>query len=380
MPWKVAPVSEIRTALIHYVRTQHHRVVDAARAFGVSRKTAYKWLARYDHQQQPGQPLVDRSRRPTRSPAKTADAIEQLIVQARARFNWGPRKIHAYLRERQHTLPSIRTVAAILKRNGCIDPPPPPAADPQRFERPAPNDLWQIDHKGPVSVQRQKLVPLSILDDHSRYCLAFEPLVDRTMARAWTVLWDVFGDVGLPGAILTDNAFNTMGIDRPVGLSWFDARLIRLGIRPLHGRPYHPQTQGKVERLHGSIQRELLDFNARRDSTQHFIADARAWRETYNHLRPHEALGDRTPATRWRPSDRKRPDELPEPAYAAGALLRTVCQEGVVRFAGCRILVGRGISSQVVRIEEHDAGLNIFYCDHALRSLSTEQLAKDRVL
>lgn len=378
MPWKVAPVSELRIALVHFVRTQHHSVAHAARAFGVSRKTAHKWLSVYDDH--PQQPLLDRSRRPVHSPVKTSDVIEQLVLDVRGRFNWGPRKIHAYLQSRGHTLPSIRTVATILKRNGCIDPPAPPASDLQRFERQSPNDLWQIDHKGPIEVERQKLMPLSILDDHSRYCLAFEPLVDRTMARAWNVLWNVFGDVGLPNAILTDNAFNTMGIDRPVGLSWFDARLIRLGIRPIHGRPYHPQTQGKVERMHGSANRELLYFNARRDSTDHFTADAHAWRHTYNNLRPHEALGDRPPVTRWRPSERIRPDHLPEPIYPADALTRKVCQEGIVRFNGYRILVGRGISSQFVRIEEHAKELKIFYCHHELRCLSTEQLLKDRVL
>src|SRR4051812_30454056 len=95
MPWKVAPVSELRIALVHYVRTQHHSVADAAREFGVSRKTANKWLAVYD--EHPDQQLLDRSRRPGHSPDKTDDATEQLILQTRKRFNWGPRKIRAYL-------------------------------------------------------------------------------------------------------------------------------------------------------------------------------------------------------------------------------------------------------------------------------------------
>jgi transposase InsO family protein len=378
MAWKVAPVSELRIALVHLVRTHHASVKHAAEVFGVSRKTAYKWLA--VHAADPATPLVDRSRRPKRCPAQTPIATEQQVLQVRRQFNWGPRKIRAYLQARGQLLPSIRTVANILKRQGCIDPPPAPAAELQRFERAAPNELWQIDHKGAVEVERRKLLPLSILDDHSRYLLAFEPLIDRTMARAWEVLWNVMGEVGMPASILCDNAFNTMGIDRPVGLSWFDARLIRVGIRPVHGRPYHPQTQGKVERMHGSANDELIYFNARRDCTQHFIADVHAWREVYNHLRPHEALGDCPPLSRWRPSDRKRPGHLPEPSYPQGSLLRKVCAEGIVRFGGCRILVGRGISSQMVAIEDHGQQLKIFYCQHQLRCLSTEQLLKDKVL
>jgi transposase InsO family protein len=167
----------------------------------------------------------------------------------------------------------------------------------QRFERDAPNQLWQVDHKGPVEVERRPVTPLTVIDDHSRYCLAFRPLDDKTMATAFAVLWDVFGDAGLPEAILSDNAFNTTGVAAP-GLSWFDSRLLRLGIRPAHGRPYHPQTQGKCERLNGTGAREFIYFNARRDRRDHFDQDAERWRGVYNVLRPHEALGDRPPARR----------------------------------------------------------------------------------
>ena len=122
------------------------------------------------------------------------------------------------------------------------------------------------------------------------------------MLGAWTILWDAFGDAGLPEQLLSDNAFSTMGTSRPAGISWFDARLIRLGIRPSHGRAYHPQTQGKVERMHGSSVRELINFNARRDSPEHFRQDCNRWRSTYNNIRPHEALDDQTPASRWTPT------------------------------------------------------------------------------
>src|SRR5688500_15548212 len=133
-----------------------------------------------------------------------------------------------------------------------------------------------------------------------------------------------------------------MGTARPAGISAFDARLVLLGIRPSHGRPYHPQTQGKVERLNGSSVRELIDFNARRDCREHFEADCRAWRGVYNTLRPHEALGDLPPVERWRPSPRPRPRELPEVAYGPGAVLRTVSCTGVISFNGRSILCGRG--------------------------------------
>ena len=374
---------ELRLALVHNVRTLGRPVAAAAREFGVSRKTAHKWLAVHDAD--PLACLGDRSRRPASSPARTGDAVERAVLAVRDRRNWGPRKIHAHLRRTggvaAGALPSVRTVANVLRRHGRVAPPP-PRPEPRRFERPAPNDLWQVDHQGGVEVQRRRLFPFTVIDDHSRWLLAYEPLPDKTMARAWEVLWAAFGEAGLPRQVLSDNAFNTMGTDRPVGLSWFDARLLRLGIRPAHGRPYHPQTQGKAERVQGSAARELIYFDARRDGPEHFAADCRRYRDDYNTLRPHEALGDEPPASRWRPSPRRRPDALPEPEthYTAGAELRRVCAEGTVRVDGFRALVGRGIAGQPVRVERRDRELAIFYCSKQIRLLSHDQLERGKVL
>jgi hypothetical protein len=254
------------------------------------------------------------------------------------------------------------------------------AAAPGRFERGAPNELWQVDFKGAIEVDRQKLMPLCVLDDHSRYCLAYAPCVDVTMQTAWRVLWDLFADAGLPEQLLCDNAFGKMGTPRPAGISWFDARLVRLGVRPSHGRPYHPQTQGKVERLNGTSVRELVGFNARRGCRAHFEQDCLAWRAAYNALRPHEALGDRPPAELWRPSPRRRPPRLPELAYDPGATLRVVSPEGQVSFRGLRILCGRGIAGERVRVEERDTELAVFYGWKPIRLLGTDQLVKGAVL
>jgi transposase InsO family protein len=389
MPWKVEPpVSELRLALVHSVRTLGRPVAATAREFGVSRKTAYKWLAAHDAD--PVAPaLADRSRRPARSPGRTADAVEAQVLAVRDRRNWGPRKIHAYLRASglvpPDDLPTARTVARVLRRHGRVGTPA-PTPELQRFERTAPNDLWQLDHQGRVEVERRKLHPLTVIDDHSRYLLAYEPLPDKTMARVWDVLWGVFERAGMPRQVLCDNAFGTMGPERPVGLSWFDARLVRCGVAPAHGRPYHPQTQGKVERLHGTAARELLFFDARRDRAEHFAADCARWRADYNALRPHEALGDAVPLSRWRPAtaERPRPPRLPEPEsyYPPGAELRRACAEGLVRVDGARVLVGRGVAGQTLRLErrEQDDEVAVYYCWKRVRCLSREQLTKDNVL
>lgn len=377
MPWGVRPVSELRSALVHAVRSAGLPAAEAARRFGVSRKTAFKWLARHDAD--PAAPLRDRPRRPARSPARTPDDVERLVLEARDRLGWGPRKLRAVLLREGAPAPPARTIAAILRRRGRTAAPPAatPGRPPQRFERATPNELWQLDFKGPLEVARRRVAPLVVLDDHSRYLLCLRPCPDMTFATVQAALWDLFGEVGLPDQLLCDNAFAAR--NSGVGLSAFDAWLIRLGIRPAHGRPYHPQTQGKVERLNGTLERELWP-TARRDTPEHFAADCEAFRPVYNALRPHEALGDEPPVTRWRPSPRRRPTAVPEVEYPAGATVRTVGPTGTISYRRCRVMVGRGLAGERVRVTEHAGAVEVDYAGHRIRALSSAQLGSDKVL
>jgi len=407
MPWKAISMSEQRLALIHRIVTLKQSVGEAALAFGVSRKTVHKWLARFRRQES----LADRSRRPGRSPGKTSDPLEAEVLNIRQRFNWGPRKIHRILCDQHQgaddtpmpdaaasnsslarqkasgsssaasgdsvasaspkvTTPCLRTVARILSRNGCVGSiPPEVCAPPQFFERKAPNQLWQLDHKGPIEVARQRVWPLSVLDDYSRYCLCFRRTCDTSHQTTWQLLWELFGRYGLPESILCDNAFSAS-----VGLSWFDARLVRLTIDPIHGRSYHPQTQGKVERFNGTADRELLDFGARRDRFENFDEDAERFRTIYNTIRPHEALGDLPPITRWKASTRARPAQIPEVIYPSGSVLRKVSQVGDIHYRDARILVGRALSRQYVRIEEREHDVQVYYSWKLVRVIPHDKL------
>jgi transposase InsO family protein len=380
MPWKVSNMSEVRFALCHSIRTLGVPIAKAAHEYGVSRKTIYKWLERFDAQPPVAQ-MCDQSRSAHRVHGRSAAEVEQAVLKVRDEYGWGPRKIHAVLRRESFTpLPCLRTVANILSRSGRVTPAvAKPNEATQRFERPQPNDLWQVDHKGPVEVERQKWMPLTVIDDHSRYALRFMPLADRTMATAFPVLWDLFGEVGLPVSILTDNAFGTLN-GRVGGLSWFDAQLVRLGINPIHGRPYHPQTQGKVEALHGSVVRELIRRNARRDNIQHFIEDCQTWRSIYNTKRPHEALDDEVPLSRWKPSDRKRPSSLPEVQYDAGLTLRKVFDPGLITWKHSRVRIGHGLIGQWVSVEEEDEETVFRYAFKQVRRLRHDQFRKDQVV
>lgn len=153
---------------------------------------------------------------------------------------------------------------------------------------------------------------------------------------------------------------------------------------PPRGKAKPPgQTQGKVERLHGSSVRELVEFDARRGSEADFAADCARWRGAYNHLRPHEALGDEVPASRWRPSPRRRPDALPdaESYYPAGSVLRAVGDGGTISYRGLGVLCGKGIVGQRVRVEDRGrGGLAVFYAWKQFRDLSPDALARGRTV
>ena len=370
-------MSELRLAFVHSVCSLQMPVAQACRKFSISRKTGYKWLARYH--QEPDRTLADRSRRPCHSPRHTLPAVEQPVLEVRDRYGWGARKVRAYLAIRAVGVPSVRTVTRILERHGRIGPDPPPERSAvQRFERSTPNELWQLDFKGPLEVARRKVHPFGVLDDHSRYCLALRACLDLTMATAWAILWETFGQVGLPEAILCDNAFNVRGPQAP-GVSWFDSMLLRLDIRPIHGRPYHPQTQGKIESFNGSLQRELWP-RVRRDAVAQFDQDLDRYRVVYNTLRPHEALADQVPLSRWMPSPRKRPAAMPEVAYPAGSVVHKVSTVGDVRWQGYRILAGRGLTGQYVRIEERTDEVAVFYARRQIRGLAKRELRGDTML
>ena len=184
MPWKgVITVSEQRIAFVHRVLDQATPVAQACGEFRISRKTAYKWLNRF--KQDPSQPMEDRSRQPKTSPRQTPQPVVKRILRIRDRYYWGAAKIHTILRNKHLPIPSVRTVNAILQRNGRVGRTQWPEPDIQRFERSQANEPWQLDFKGPVEVQRQRVYPLTILDDHSRYLLRLAPCTDMRFTTTW---------------------------------------------------------------------------------------------------------------------------------------------------------------------------------------------------
>jgi transposase InsO family protein len=318
--------------------------------WGISRPTGYKRVARAQGEGLAG--LAERSRRPGSSPARTPAALEQAVVAVRTGHpTWGGWKIHHYLRDQQHLprVPSPSTCTAILHRHGLIAPDPSRPRAWTRFEAAAPNALWRLDFKGHVAMGERRLHPLTVVDDHSRYLLGLRACPDEQDGTVRGVLTELFGRYGLPACILTDNGppWGSPYPEHPwtaLGI-W----LVRLGIRVSHGRPLHPQTQGKVERLHGTLAADLLATRAFAD-----LPEAQAafdgFRAVYNGQRPHAALGGAVPATRYRPSARPLPDPLPPLVYAPDDHVRAVGRNGQGSFRGRPYFVGAMLRGEQIAL------------------------------
>jgi transposase InsO family protein len=316
--------------------------------FKISAKTGYKWLKRYRADGADG--LVDQSRRPKGHPRRTAAAVEAKIVALRQERGWGCRKLVERLEALGHAnVPARSTVTAVLHRHELISAAESAKRKPLiRFERALPNQLWQMDFKGHFATRRgARCHPLTILDDHSRYSLGIEACSDERAETVQARLTLVFARYGLPEEMLTDNGTPWGNPQDP--FTAFEVWLLRLGVRLIHGRPYHPQTQGKEERFHRTLKAEVLSRFDLLDlpDCQHRFDQ---WREVYNHERPHEALAGKTPGSRYAASRVALPKALPPIEYDPTDDVRTVRPSGIICLRGRTFLIGRAFASQPVAL------------------------------
>jgi transposase InsO family protein len=348
MPWQECSVATERAAFVRAVQQEEGSIAELCRQFGISRPTGYRWL----HRAHSGQLLTNHSRRPHASPRQTSAVVEQRVLALREQHPaWGGRKLHHRLvAEGLEDVPAPSTITAILRRHGVLAANPPPR-DFLRFEHPEPNAVWQMDFMGhrPLHGGAGRVHPWSLLDDHSRFALDLVACPNQQQPTVQTALTAVFRQYGLPAAILCDHGspWGTAGMG---GLSRLAAWLLRLGIAPWHGRPYHPQTQGKVERFHGTIAREVFAHRSLTtlvEAQRHFDA----FRQNYNHERPHEALHHATPASRYQPSPRPFPEHLPPVVYDPGTLVRTVTEHGSISWGGHRHFISRGLVGEPVALQ-----------------------------
>lgn len=375
MPWKEVTTLSSRKEFIHMARQAEANISQLCRQYGISRKTGYKWLKRYREAGESG--LADRSRRPHHSPGRSSAETETKVVKVRkAHPAWGGRKIKAYLERKEGSrMPSASTITAILSRNEQIDPQESSKHRPfLRFEMEQPNQLWQMDFKGYFALEEGGYChPLTVLDDHSRFLLGLRACPNERYPTVQAQLKEIFRSYGLPERMLMDNG-SPWGDDADSPYTILTAWLIRLGVQISHGRPYHPQTQGKDERLHRTLNDELLKLHTMLNlpfCQLHFDH----WRDLYNCERPHEALQMQVPISRYLPSLRPFPEVLPPILYEPGDIIRKVDRYGRISYHNRTFRVGKAFRYNPVALRptECDGKWDVFFCTQKVAQLSLRE-------
>ena len=359
MPWRESCCVDERLGFIADWLEGEWTVVELCERYGVSRKTAYKWIERYRQEGPAG--LAGRSSAPLRHGRATPDELAAAILAQKVeRPSWGPRKIVAYLGRRypERPWPAASTAGAILQRAGLVRP------RRRRHRAPAtpggltlaegPNHVWAADHKGWVRLRDgTRCEPLTVSDSFSRYLIGLSAETSTCGQAARPVFERAFAEYGLPQVIRTDNGppFAAAGVTGLTGLGVWWAKL---GIRHERIKPGRPQQNGRHERFHLTL-KEAMEPPARNLADQ-AVRFAR-FRHDYNQERPHEALGQAPPARLYAPSPRRPPRRLPAPDYPQDCDVRRVRSNGEIKWGGALIYVSSALTGELVAIQETDDGL-----------------------
>ena len=373
MAWKEMSLENQRREFVMLAQQAGCNRAALCARFGISRKTGYKWIKR--HAQSVA--LSDRSRRPRSAPKQTDPIVEQGVLELRALHPaWGGRKLRRRLLDLGRPSPAASTITEILRRHFLLAGPTAPQGPWQRFERRAPNDLWQMDFKGHVPCRDGRCHPLTTLDDFSRYALILKACGNEQRGTVQMALIEAFRRYGLPWEMLMDNG-------SPWGGEFFTRLtiwLMRLGVIITHGRPSHPQTQGKEERFHRTLRAEVMGAAMPWDLPQ---CQQRfdQWRDIYNTQRPHESLQMNTPASRYQISARSFPETLPEIEYAPEDKVRRVQAEGWISFQGRDIRVSKALRGQPVAFRadpQRDGFFAIYFCRQKITDIDLNHMPKGR--
>lgn len=365
MPWsETSPMDQRIQFIADYLR-ETLSVTELCQLYGVSRKTAYKWIDRYLRLGPAG--LEQRSRRPRHSPNETEPEIVAAFLEARRRHpSWGGKKLLTIVHKRhpRWDLPGRSTVCDILSRHGMV----PKSRHRRRIGHPgkpsssilAPNDVWSADFKGQFKTgDGIYCYPLTVTDGFSRYLLGCQALYSTAVAGAKPVFSRLFQEYGLPKRIRTDNGvpFATNTLAR---LSALSAWWIRLGVLPELIEPGKPQQNGRHERMHKTLKAE-----ATRPAGGSLAAQQRKFnrfRTEYNQERPHEALEQQTPASAYERSSRQMPTKLPPLVYPDRFEIRYVSANGGIRWNSDWINVSTVCAGEYVGLEEIDDGIwNVYF-------------------
>jgi len=373
MPW-VRSVEEQRRQFVEELSAAGVNRRSVCRKWGVPPKTAYKWLRRSETGDGQDGGLRDRSRRPKRSPGRTSEEVEAAVLAVRDEFpSWGGRKLAAVLQRRGSVaVPSPSTITQILRRHGRITEEGSQRGKAWvRFQRERPNELWQMDFKGHFGLEGGgRSHPLVLLDDHSRFCLILAACMDERGATVQQELVGAFRAYGLPLEMLMDNG-SPWGSDEVHVYTPFVVWLLRLGIRVTHGRIRHPQTQGKLERLNQTLDVDVLHLVGPFQDNAAVQAALDEYRPVYNEVRPHEALGMAVPASRYTPSERSYPEELPLIEYDAADTVRRVQHSGRLSYGGREYRIPKAFHGYPVALRptETEGQVAVYFCQQRIAIL-----------
>jgi transposase InsO family protein len=355
MPWlETEPMTE-RMRLVLAVERGEQTMAELCRQFGISRKTGYKWLARYAAAGALG--LRDQSRAPHRCPHAVSPEVREAILALRRRYpTWGPKKLAVKLEQQRPrvVVPAPSTIGDILATAGVVVARRrrrrvPPRTQPLA-QASAPNVVWCADFKGDfVLGDGTRCYPFTLSDADSRYLLRCQALPTTATERVQPLCEAAFREYGVPERIRTDNgppfASIAAGGLTPLSVWW-----VKLGILPERIDPGKPNQNGRHERLHLTLKTEACrnPGHSLRGQQQHFDA----FRQVYNEERPHEALGQRPPATVYQPSPRPFPDRLPELTYPEADGVRWVRPNGAIRWQGAEIYVTQTLAGEPVGVTQ----------------------------
>lgn len=363
MPWKRSTTMSNKLLFIEKAMQPRVNMQKLCTEFGITRKTGYALKKRYlEEGEKALEPL---SRQPHSCPHRTTETVENIILATRDKHpKWGGVKIQSYLLKQGYAMPSVKTVNRILKRHGrvCIEESLKRKAF-IRFEHEHPNDLWQMDFKGNFKLTDGKRChPLTLLDDHSRFSLGIRACSHETIDTVKIELERIFRTYGLPKRMTMDNGtpWGYSGNQKHTRLT---AWLIKQGITVSHSRPYHPQTQGKLERFHRTLKLELLeeynfsDFNNAQEGFDW-------WREMYNEDRPHEAIGLAVPSERYKVSELEYIENPKAYVYDSHLEVRKVGQKGNISYKGHRYTIGEAFSGHYIGLKatSEDGIFDVYFC------------------
>lgn len=335
MPWKASSVMEEKLRFICEYDLGEESMTELCQRYGIARETGYVWLRRYHALGLDG--LREHSRAAHRHHNQTPEELEQMVLELRqAHMPWGPRKLKRILErdEPGRRWPAASTIGMLLKREGLVvarkkrlrtAPYTEPLAHAQECNR-----VWCADFKGWFhTTDGQRIDPLTISDAHSRSLLRCQAVEKTNTSRVQAIFEAAFREYGMPQAIRTDNGapFASRAL---AGLSRLAIWWIKLGIVPERIQAGHPEQNGRHERMHRTLKAEAAQPPADTRRQQQQALDR--FRQEYNEVRPHEALGMRTPAEVYQPSPRKFPARLPEPEYPQSMLVRSVHAKGYFRW------------------------------------------------